>query len=170
MQAEFGARRIYYNNCAAHLLNAYNPNMLYPHLPYRWDDREWHRLIDMIAGFGFNAFEFWLVPRLFCREGIESKYGQEFIRQMNCVIDHAHSHREKHETFFVVKGKVRMTLNGEERIMEEGDVLPVAVGELHSFTGVGAALLLELSKPCEIDDNYFEDRRIPIGGNYENNV
>ncbi len=85
----FGDRRIYYNNFAEHLLNAYNPNMIYPHLRYRWADEDWYRLIDMIAGFGFNVFEFWLVPRLFCREGIESDYGREFARQMNAIIEHA---------------------------------------------------------------------------------
>jgi len=87
----FGSRRIYYNNFASHLLNAYNPNMLYPELPNRWSDEDWRRCIDMIASFGFNAFEFWLVPRLFCREGIKSELGQEFIRQMNMLIDYAHT-------------------------------------------------------------------------------
>jgi hypothetical protein len=86
----FGARRIYYDNFAAHLLNAYNVNMLYPELPHRWSDDDWRRLIDMIADFGFTDFEFWLVPRLFCREGIESDFGREFVRQMSVVIDHAH--------------------------------------------------------------------------------
>lgn len=85
----FGQRRIYYDNFAAHLLNAYNPNMLYPDLPHRWSDEDWRHLIDMIADFGFNAFEFWLAPRLFCREGIESDYGRAFIRQMRTTIDHA---------------------------------------------------------------------------------
>ncbi len=85
----FGERRIYYNNFAEHLLNAYNPNMVYPRLRYRWTDADWRGLIDMIAGFGFNVFEFWLVPRLFSRAGIESDYGREFARQMNAVIAHA---------------------------------------------------------------------------------
>jgi hypothetical protein len=30
---------------------------------------------------------------------------------------------------------------------------------------VGPALLLELSMPCEVDDNFFDDPRIPYGGN-----
>ena len=34
----FGARRIYYNNFAEHLQNAFNPNMFYPGLPNRWSD------------------------------------------------------------------------------------------------------------------------------------
>ena len=58
----FGDRRIYYNNFAEHLQNVYNPNMVYPDLPNRWSDEDWRNLIDMIAGFGFNTFEFWLVP------------------------------------------------------------------------------------------------------------
>lgn len=85
----FGDRRIYYNNFAEHLLNVYNPNMFYPGLPNRWSDADWKNLIDMIAGFGFNTFEFWLVPRLFSPEGISSDFGKEFVRQMNVVIEHA---------------------------------------------------------------------------------
>ena len=77
-----------------------------------------------------------------------------------------HSHKEKHETFFIVKGRVRMCLDGELRQMQPGDTLSVAPGASHRFTGIGPALLLELSTPCEIDDNYFKDTRIPIGGNY----
>lgn len=78
-----------------------------------------------------------------------------------------HWHRKKHETFFITKGRVRMTLDGARREMGEGEVLPVEPGKPHSFSGIGPALLLELSMPCEIDDNYFEDRNIPIGGNYK---
>jgi hypothetical protein len=89
----FGSRRIYYNNFAAHLLNAFNPNMLYPELPYRWSDEDWRRMIDMVAGFGYTTFEFWLVPRLFCREGLASPFGHAFVQQMRAVIEHAHTRR-----------------------------------------------------------------------------
>ena len=64
--------------------------MTYPGLPYRWSDDDWRACVDMVASFGFNVFEFWLVPRLFCREGLESDFGQEFARQMNVVGEHAH--------------------------------------------------------------------------------
>jgi hypothetical protein len=87
----FGSQRIYYNNFAAHLLNTYNPNMLYPDLLYRWSDKDWRNLIDMVHGFGFNVWQFWLVPRLFCREGIHSDYGRAFIQQMRETINYAHA-------------------------------------------------------------------------------
>lgn len=84
-------RVIYYNNFASHLLCAYNPNMYYPDLPFRWSDEDWRGLVDMIASFGFNVFEFWLEPRLFCREALDSPVGREFARQLNVVINHAHT-------------------------------------------------------------------------------
>ena len=77
-----------------------------------------------------------------------------------------HRHKHKHETFCVVKGKVRMEYDGATIEMKEGDVLPVEQWKYHSFTGIGPALLLEVSQPCELDDNYFENQDIPIGGNH----
>lgn len=77
-----------------------------------------------------------------------------------------HSHRTKHETFFVIKGTLAVECGGRRMELSEGKTLPIAPGVLHGFTGIGPALLLELSMPCEVDDNLFEDRRIPIGGNY----
>jgi len=86
----FGERRIYYNNFAAHLLNAYNPNMLYPGLPHRWTTREWRQVLRMVASFGFNAFSFWLVPRLFSRDAFYAEFGRAFIRQIKEIIEEAH--------------------------------------------------------------------------------
>jgi mannose-6-phosphate isomerase-like protein (cupin superfamily) len=77
-----------------------------------------------------------------------------------------HHHRAKHETFHIVRGKVQMSLDGEIRIMSPGDVLAIPPGQRHSFQGIGPTLLLEISQPCFLDDNYFSDTRIPIGGNF----
>ena len=72
-----------------------------------------------------------------------------------------HSHHDKHETFFVVKGKIRMIVNGDERLMTEGDVLAMPTNTVHSFFAVeGDALVLEISNPCIIADNVFEDPKI----------
>lgn len=97
MPDAFGSRRICYINFAGHLLNAYNPNVLHPGLPHRWDDDDWQSFIDMIAGFGFNVFEFWFLPSFFCREGLASQTGREFLRQMAGVVEHAHRRHVKVE-------------------------------------------------------------------------
>ncbi len=90
IEAHRNLRSTYYNNFASHLLNAFNPNMLYPDLPHRWTDEQWYRCIDMVASFGFSAFEFWLEPRLFCRDGLAERYGKVFTDQILRVTDYAH--------------------------------------------------------------------------------
>ena len=75
-----------------------------------------------------------------------------------------HHHRIKHETFFIVKGRVRMVVDGEERAMREGNLLAMPPGKAHSFTGLGAALILEVSMPSILQDNFFEDHSIGEDG------
>ena len=78
----------------------------------------------------------------------------------------SHYHNRKLETFFIVRGRVAMSYQRQEREMTAGDVLRVAPGKVHGFTGIEPTLLLEVSMPSIIDDNEFDDSRIPIGGSY----
>jgi len=76
-----------------------------------------------------------------------------------------HYHRIKHETFFMVKGRIRMRVNEEEREMKEGDVLAMPPGAGHSFTSLdGPALILEVSMPSILQDNFFADKAIGEDG------
>ncbi len=63
--------------------------MLHPQLPNSWLHADWMSFIDMIKDFGFNVYEFWLVPRLFCRSGLDSDFGKRFTSQMQDIIDYA---------------------------------------------------------------------------------
>lgn len=120
----------------------------------------------LVLDFGLGDFyqtgliEFWIANEM--DAGYCAKYLFVFDGQ-TCPM---HRHKEKHETFFLVKGALDVVLSGKPLHMKPGDVLPIAPWNYHAFTGSGPALLLEVSKPCVIDDNYFEDTRIPIGGNY----
>ncbi len=53
-----------------------------------------------------------------------------------------------------------MKINGKEADRKQGDVVVMTQGVDHSFTGKGDALLLEVSKPCQPNDNIFEDKSI----------
>jgi len=75
-----------------------------------------------------------------------------------------HHHAKKHETFYIVRGKVRMRIGDSEREMSEGDHLAMPPGMGHSFTGIGDALLLEVSSPSVLQDNFFEDKNIGDNG------
>jgi len=60
----------------------------------------------------------------------------------------------------VLKGRIRMRVNGEDREMAEGDLLAMPPGAAHAFTGLGPALILEVSMPSLLQDNFFEENHI----------
>ena len=130
--------------------------------PGQWPCRRWRRW-SSISAWGFSPDR---PDRILDRQRSRGWILRKISVRVRRSDLPPHCHRRKHETFFVVKGRVRMTFDGVVRDMGEGAVLPVPPGKKHCFTGLGPALLLELSKPCEVDDNYFDDIRIPIGGNW----
>lgn len=75
-----------------------------------------------------------------------------------------HEHRIKHETFYVVKGTIRMRTEDGEITMRQGERLVMPPGSPHAFTGIGPALVLEVSMPSVPRDSYFEDKRIGENG------
>ena len=114
----------------------------------------------LVMDFGQGDFsqvgliEYWIANEI--EAGYCGKYLFLFDKQQ-CPF---HSHREKHETFFIVKGTIRMVVNDKEQLMNAGDVLVMPPGDIHSFYGVGNALALEVSTPCLLNDNYFQDKKI----------
>jgi N-acetylneuraminate synthase len=75
-----------------------------------------------------------------------------------------HKHERKHETFFVLRGTVLMRVDDVEHILRQGDTLVMPPGNRHAFTGVGPALILEVSMPSTRGDNFFADQAIGEDG------
>jgi N-acetylneuraminate synthase len=107
-----------------------------------------------------GLIEYWIVNNE--KEGYCGKFLFVFDGQ-TCPYHH---HAFKHETFFVMKGTVSMKVAGRRRVLKEGSTLVMPQGTDHSFTGLGPALLLEVSKPCQQHDNIFEDKSIGKNGIY----
>ena len=113
-----------------------------------------------VMDFGQRSFyrvgliEYWLANE------IESGYCGKYLFVFDGQQCPYHGHKQKHETFFIVKGQVQMVVDAKELIMNEGDVLAMPPGKLHSFTGIGDALVLEISTPCLVSDNVFQDPKI----------
>jgi mannose-6-phosphate isomerase-like protein (cupin superfamily) len=118
----------------------------------------------LVLDFGMGAFdqigeiEFWVANE------VEAGYCGKFLFVADGQTCPYHRHTRKHETFFVMKGKVRMVVDDVEKTLTEGDTLVMPPGQRHSFTGVGPALLLEVSMPSTRQDNFFADDRIGDGG------
>jgi mannose-6-phosphate isomerase-like protein (cupin superfamily) len=121
----------------------------------------------LVIDFGLGDFrtvgetEFWIANE------IEAGYCGKFLFVWPGQTCPKHMHKTKLETFFVVRGRMSMEYDGKERVMKTGDLLRAETGAMHRFTGIEATLLLEVSKPSIVSDNYFEDPRIPIGGNWK---
>ena len=119
----------------------------------------------LVLDFGLKDFEhtglieYWIANE--ATAGYCGKYLFVFERQ-TCPM---HRHKLKHETFFLVEGRIEVEYRGRIQVLERGGVLSIEPGFYHRFTGLEPALLLELSMPCAIEDNYFTNSAIPIGGN-----
>ncbi|MCD6371429.1 MAG: cupin domain-containing protein, partial [Candidatus Aenigmarchaeota archaeon] len=116
-----------------------------------------------VLNFGLGDFykigliEYWITNNE--KEGYCGKFLFLFENQ-TCP---EHYHPIKHETFFVVKGKVEMRVNGEKKILKEGDVLEMNRKTKHEFKAIdGPALILEVSTPCLSKDSVFSNKDIGI--------
>ncbi len=119
--------------------------------------------ITLVLDFGLGDFYKWGLVEFWVANEENEGYCGKFLFLFPNQTCPAHHHKFKHETFFVVKGKAGMKINDEEKILGEGDSLPMSQGTVHSFWALeGPALLLEVSKPCIPKDSIFVDERIGV--------
>lgn len=115
----------------------------------------------LVLDFGLGDFyhtgetEFWIANE------VEGGYCGKFMFLFEGQTCPNHRHKEKLETFFIVKGKVRMEYEDKETIMHPGDILRIDLEKYHRFTGLETSLILEVSKPCIGGDSHFSNTAIP---------
>ena len=95
--------------------------------------------------------EHWIVNRGYCGKKLV------LFRGYRCSVHH---HRIKDETFYVIKGRVLMDVNGLQKILLPGDKQHIAVGDIHRFTGLEDSEIIEFSTHHREDDSY---RDVPSG-------
>jgi quercetin dioxygenase-like cupin family protein len=110
--------------------------------------------------FGYHDFERIGETEFNVNNNVEQGYCGKFMFLFAGQTCPMHHHRKKHETFFIVKGKVDMELAGKKHILNQGDRLIVDQFAKHQFTALEDSLILESSKPDLVDDSIFEDQMI----------
>lgn len=110
----------------------------------------------LVMDFGSDNYERYGLIEYWAANECEAGYCGKFMFLFGGQSCPLHSHAHKHETFFVLRGNVRMAINDTEHLLNPGDVLAVPTKAIHSFCGIGNALILELSMPCLPEDNQFE--------------
>ena len=68
--------------------------------------------------------------------------------------------------FFLLKGRLRVEYADQDIELMPGDVLDVELWKYHQILALEPSLILEISQPCIVSDNYFENPEINIGQNY----
>ena len=119
----------------------------------------------LVIHFGLHDFrrigevEYWIV------NDRENAYCGKFLFLFDGQRCPLHYHKIKDETFFVVKGRVTMEIDGVPLTLNEGATYKMAPGWKHTFAAEGGpALVLEVSLPSLPKDNFFDDARIGRNG------
>ena len=90
----------------------------------------------------------------------EPEYASKWLTVAPGQVCPNHYHKIIKETFLIIKGEVKMVLNGEERLMTPGDACTFGPGTWHWFTSEHGAVIEEITTAQVPTDNYFEDELI----------
>jgi N-acetylneuraminate synthase len=110
--------------------------------------------------FGLNDFYRVGETEFDINNNVEQGYCGKFIFMFKGQTCPWHHHRIKHETFFLVKGRVEFRTPEGTTTLEQGDRKIVHQRLKHEFTALEDSLILESSKPDLVDDSIFDDPRI----------
>jgi quercetin dioxygenase-like cupin family protein len=92
-----------------------------------------------------------VINREYCKKLIVVLPGQKHPEQY---------HKIKEETFVVLDGDVKLTLDGAVKECRRGDVVTVNRGTKHPFTSKNGAIIEEISSTHYKDDSYYTDEAI----------
>lgn len=113
--------------------------------------------LELSHHYGIEKYEEWgaailnLINREYCKKLIILLPGQNHP---------IHHHRKKEETFQVLYGKMIVNLEGEEKILNTGDILTVERNVDHSFTSKDGAVFEEVSTTHFKSDSFYEDEDV----------
>lgn len=108
-----------------------------------------HRGLEQFTEVG--AFIIDCINREYCKKIIVLLPGQTHP---------AHYHQKKEETFQLLSGRLVVSLEDREKIIEPGDTLLVPRGVRHSFHTSEGAILEEISTTHLNDDSFYDEQSI----------
>src|SRR3989338_3831365 len=92
--------------------------------------------------------EEWIVNREYCGKKLILNKGYR------CSMHH---HKNKDETFYVLKGKVLMEIGNKKYIMHPDNSILIEPNTKHRFTGLEDSEIMEFSTHHEDSDSYREE-------------
>jgi quercetin dioxygenase-like cupin family protein len=92
--------------------------------------------------------EIWIVNREYCGKKLILNKG------FRCSM---HYHKNKDETFYILKGKVLMETDNSNRVMLPGHSILITPNTKHRFTGLEDSEIMEFSTHHEDSDSYRDE-------------
>ena len=105
-----------------------------------------HKIVQKIWG-----SEEWITNRDYCGKKLILNKG------FRCSMHH---HKNKDETFYILKGKVLMETDKQSLIMNEGESILIEPHTKHRFTGLEYSEIMEFSTHHEDSDSYREEGKL----------
>lgn len=91
---------------------------------------------------------------------VNREYCKKYIIQIPGQRHPAHYHKLKEETFAVLFGELRATIDGRERVLQPGDQALVLPGVWHDFHTTTGVVFEEISTTHHNDDSVYRDPSI----------
>jgi sialic acid synthase SpsE/quercetin dioxygenase-like cupin family protein len=88
---------------------------------------------------------------------INREYAKKIVVMTKDQIHPEHFHKKKEETFIIMTGSLLVTLNGEDRILNSGDVLLIPRNSKHRMTALTDCVFEEISSTNFADDSFYSD-------------
>ena len=92
--------------------------------------------------------EVWITNRDYCGKKLVLNKG------FRCSIHH---HKNKDETFYILKGKVLMEIDNKKHIMLPGHSILITPNTKHRFTGLEDSEIIEFSTHHDDSDSYRDE-------------
>jgi len=129
--------------------------------------REWHIPLSdkplIVIDFGLGDFMRYGLAENWIANDLEAGYCGKYLFLYAGQSCPRHRHKLKKETFFIMRGRVRIHYQDREMILNAGDTLTIERWIDHEFTGLEDSVILEVSQPTVVDDNYFTAEGISYG-------
>ena len=91
---------------------------------------------------------------------VNREYCKKILLQLPGQYNPVHTHHKKEETFHVLYGTLEITLGGEKKVYQAGDIVVVERGVPHDFGTPTGAVMEEISTTHYKSDSFYDDKNI----------
>ncbi len=113
--------------------------------------------LELSHHYGIERYEEYGAAILSC---INREYCKKLIILLPGQKHPSHYHVKKEETFNVLYGDIKISIDGREELLKAGDILTIERKANHSFSSENGCVFEEVSTTHYKDDSFYEDEQV----------